>query len=140
VAASKSFSVDLKMRQADSQITAMQVPSTPTLVVAGKYRPSTTTTDHRQHDRAGEFPGREGEFGSEASGGGTRACACQETLTTQIPRVVRLLTSAEKRAFWFLMARKIFRNSAESVSSRNSDFAATRALRSSPRGGVRTPG
>ncbi len=38
VAASKSFSVDLKMRQADSQITAMQVPSTPTLVVAGKYR------------------------------------------------------------------------------------------------------
>jgi len=38
VAASKSFSVDLKMRQADSQITAMQVPSTPTLVVNGKYR------------------------------------------------------------------------------------------------------
>jgi thiol:disulfide interchange protein DsbA len=38
VAASKSFSVDLKMRQADSQITAMQVSGTPTLVVAGKYR------------------------------------------------------------------------------------------------------
>ena len=38
VAASKSFSVDLKMRQADTQISAMQVPSTPTLVVAGKYR------------------------------------------------------------------------------------------------------
>jgi thiol:disulfide interchange protein DsbA len=38
VNASKSFSVDLKMRQADSQILAMQVPSTPTLVVAGKYR------------------------------------------------------------------------------------------------------
>jgi thiol:disulfide interchange protein DsbA len=38
VAASKSFSVDLKMRQADSQISAMQVPSTPTIVVAGKYR------------------------------------------------------------------------------------------------------
>jgi len=38
VNASKSFSVDLKMRQADTQITAMQVPSTPTLVVAGKYR------------------------------------------------------------------------------------------------------
>jgi len=38
VAASKSFSVDLKSRQADSQISAMQVPSTPTLVVAGKYR------------------------------------------------------------------------------------------------------
>ena len=38
VKASKSFSVDLKMRQADSQITAMQVPSTPTLVVNGKYR------------------------------------------------------------------------------------------------------
>ena len=38
VAASKSFSVDLKMRQADAQIIAMKVPSTPTLVVNGKYR------------------------------------------------------------------------------------------------------
>ena len=38
VAASKSFGVDLKMRQADSQITAMQVSGTPTIVVAGKYR------------------------------------------------------------------------------------------------------
>jgi thiol:disulfide interchange protein DsbA len=38
VAASKSFGVDLKIRQADSQIIAMQVPSTPTLVVNGKYR------------------------------------------------------------------------------------------------------
>jgi thiol:disulfide interchange protein DsbA len=38
VAASKSFSVDLKVRQADAQIIAMKVPSTPTLVVNGKYR------------------------------------------------------------------------------------------------------
>jgi len=38
VAASKSFGVDLKVRQADAQIKAMQVPSTPTLVVNGKYR------------------------------------------------------------------------------------------------------
>jgi len=38
VAASKSFGVDLKIRQAESQIKAMQVTSTPTLVVAGKYR------------------------------------------------------------------------------------------------------
>ena len=38
VNASKSFSVDLKMRQSDSQITAMQVSGTPTLVVDGKYR------------------------------------------------------------------------------------------------------
>jgi thiol:disulfide interchange protein DsbA len=38
VNASKSFTVDLKMRQADSQIMAMQVSSTPTLVVNGKYR------------------------------------------------------------------------------------------------------
>jgi protein dithiol oxidoreductase (disulfide-forming) len=38
VAASNSFGVNLKMRQADNQITAMQVPSTPTLVVNGKYR------------------------------------------------------------------------------------------------------
>jgi thiol:disulfide interchange protein DsbA len=38
VNASKSFGVDLKARQADSQILAMQVSSTPTLVVNGKYR------------------------------------------------------------------------------------------------------
>ena len=38
VAASKSFGVDLKARQADSQIIAMQITGTPTLVVAGKYR------------------------------------------------------------------------------------------------------
>jgi thiol:disulfide interchange protein DsbA len=38
VKASKSFSVDLKMRQADSQIIAMQVSGTPTVVVNGKYR------------------------------------------------------------------------------------------------------
>ena len=38
VAASKSFSVDLKMRQADAQILAMKVLYTPTLVVNGKYR------------------------------------------------------------------------------------------------------
>jgi len=37
VATANSFGVNLKMRQADSQIMAMQVPSTPTLVVAGKY-------------------------------------------------------------------------------------------------------
>lgn len=38
VNASKSFSVDLKIKQAESQIKAMQISSTPTLVVAGKYR------------------------------------------------------------------------------------------------------
>jgi thiol:disulfide interchange protein DsbA len=38
VNASKSFGVDLKMRQADGQIIAMQVSGTPTLVVNGKYR------------------------------------------------------------------------------------------------------
>jgi thiol:disulfide interchange protein DsbA len=38
VNASKSFGVDLKMRQADSQIIGMQVDGTPTLVVNGKYR------------------------------------------------------------------------------------------------------
>jgi len=38
VNASKSFGVDLKIRQADSQISAMQIESTPTLVVNGKYR------------------------------------------------------------------------------------------------------
>ena len=34
----KSFSVDMKMRAADTQITAMQVPGTPCIVVNGKYR------------------------------------------------------------------------------------------------------
>lgn len=38
VATSKSFSVDLKMRQADAQIMAMRVSGTPTIVVNGKYR------------------------------------------------------------------------------------------------------
>ena len=38
VAASKSFTIDLKMRQADSQIIAMRVTGTPTLIVNGKYR------------------------------------------------------------------------------------------------------
>jgi thiol:disulfide interchange protein DsbA len=38
VNASKSFAVDLKIRQADAQIKAMGIPGTPTLVVAGKYR------------------------------------------------------------------------------------------------------
>ena len=38
VKASKSFGVDLKVRKADSQILAMQIPSTPSIVVNGKYR------------------------------------------------------------------------------------------------------
>ena len=38
VAASKSFGVDLKARQADRQIKDMQVTGTPTFVVNGKYR------------------------------------------------------------------------------------------------------
>jgi thiol:disulfide interchange protein DsbA len=45
VNASKSFGVDLKMRQADSQISAMKVPSTPTLVVNGKYRVNNENLD-----------------------------------------------------------------------------------------------
>jgi protein dithiol oxidoreductase (disulfide-forming) len=38
LAMAKSFGVDLKMRAADSQIAAMQVPSTPCIIVNGKYR------------------------------------------------------------------------------------------------------
>ena len=38
ITASKSFGVDLKIKQAEQQIKAMQIASTPTLVVAGKYR------------------------------------------------------------------------------------------------------
>jgi thiol:disulfide interchange protein DsbA len=38
LATAKSFNVDLKMRAADAQVTAMQVPGTPCIVVNGKYR------------------------------------------------------------------------------------------------------
>jgi thiol:disulfide interchange protein DsbA len=38
VAAAKSFGTEAKMKQADAQIIAMKVNSTPTLVVNGKYR------------------------------------------------------------------------------------------------------
>lgn len=38
VNASKSFSVDMKIRQAEAQIKAMGIASTPTIVVNGKYR------------------------------------------------------------------------------------------------------
>ena len=38
LAAAHSFSVDMKMRAADAQIMAMQVPGTPCIVVNGKYR------------------------------------------------------------------------------------------------------
>lgn len=38
VAMANSFAVDSKMRAADAQITAMQVPSTPCIVVNGHYR------------------------------------------------------------------------------------------------------
>jgi len=38
VAAANSFSVEVKMKAADAQIVAMQVPGTPCIVVNGKYR------------------------------------------------------------------------------------------------------
>jgi protein dithiol oxidoreductase (disulfide-forming) len=38
LATARSFSVDMKMRSADAQIAAMQVPGTPCIVVNGKYR------------------------------------------------------------------------------------------------------
>jgi protein dithiol oxidoreductase (disulfide-forming) len=38
LAAAKSFSVDMKIRAADAQIAAMQVPGTPCIIVNGKYR------------------------------------------------------------------------------------------------------
>ncbi len=38
LATAKSVAVDMKMQAADAQITAMQVPSTPCIVVDGKYR------------------------------------------------------------------------------------------------------
>ncbi len=38
LATARSFSVDLKMRAADAQVIAMQIPGTPCIVVNGKYR------------------------------------------------------------------------------------------------------
>jgi thiol:disulfide interchange protein DsbA len=38
LATARSFGVNLKMRQADAQIKAMQVPGTPCIIVNGKYR------------------------------------------------------------------------------------------------------
>jgi thiol:disulfide interchange protein DsbA len=38
LATAKSFGVDLKMRAADTQVSAMQIPGTPCIVVNGKYR------------------------------------------------------------------------------------------------------
>ncbi len=38
LAAASSFAVDAKVRAADAQVAAMQVPSTPCIVVNGKYR------------------------------------------------------------------------------------------------------
>ena len=40
LAAANSFGVDAKMRAADAQVLAMQVPSTPCIVVNGHYRVS----------------------------------------------------------------------------------------------------
>jgi protein dithiol oxidoreductase (disulfide-forming) len=45
LAMAHSFGVDMKMRAADAQITAMQVPSTPCIVVAGRYRVSEAVHD-----------------------------------------------------------------------------------------------
>ena len=38
IATAKSFAVDMKMKAADAQVRAMEVPSTPCIVVNGKYR------------------------------------------------------------------------------------------------------
>jgi len=43
LAMAKSFTVDAKMKQADTQIGAMQALSTPTLIVNGKYRMDTNS-------------------------------------------------------------------------------------------------
>jgi thiol:disulfide interchange protein DsbA len=48
LATCRSFGMDVKIRQADGQIAAMQVPSTPTLVVNGKYRINNETLTGEQ--------------------------------------------------------------------------------------------
>ena len=77
VNASKSFSVDLKMRQADGQIIAMQVSGTPTLVVNGKYRVNNENLATGRDRRAGEVPGRDGKRTSRR----TRRDLAEEELT-----------------------------------------------------------
>jgi thiol:disulfide interchange protein DsbA len=52
IATARSFSVDLKMRTADAQVIAMQVPSTPCIVVNGKYRVNLDSV-HSQDDLNG---------------------------------------------------------------------------------------
>ena len=96
VNASKSFSVDLKMRQADSQIKAMQVPGTPTLVVAGKYRLNNDNLNTDQMIAAREIPGcqgkRKGRGGGGARGGSGPLRSRQEALTTSVHASARHLT------------------------------------------------
>ena len=38
VATAQSFGVETRMREADAQVMAMEIPGTPCIVVAGKYR------------------------------------------------------------------------------------------------------
>lgn len=48
----RSFGVDLKMRSADAQVIAMQVPGTPCIVVNGKYRINMSSL-HKDDDLIG---------------------------------------------------------------------------------------
>jgi thiol:disulfide interchange protein DsbA len=52
LATARSFSIDLKMRAADAQVIAMQVPGTPCIVVNGKYRVNLDSL-HSQDDLNG---------------------------------------------------------------------------------------
>ena len=53
LATARSFSVDLKMQAADAQVMAMRVPSTPCIVVNGKYRINMDSL-HSQNDLIGD--------------------------------------------------------------------------------------
>jgi len=52
LATARSFNVELKMRAADTQVNAMQVPGTPCIVVNGKYRVNLDSM-HSQDDVIG---------------------------------------------------------------------------------------
>ena len=67
VAASKSFGVDLKIRQAESQIIAMQVAEHADAGGERQVPPEQREPEgRRRDDRAGEVPGGDGNRGREA--------------------------------------------------------------------------
>lgn len=51
VATANSFAINTKMKQADAYVRAAQVPGTPTIIVAGKYRLTSPQTDWKRTEQ-----------------------------------------------------------------------------------------